>query len=427
MAGRASPAVSDHDLIAEVALTERTIRAGHRAAAGPGRGVRVPAARDPLDRRAGSRCGRGVRRRPPRPGDGRSRCAPPSGASTRRRTSPHRFPKLHAALACGLVGLPGVRAFLLGDRRGRPTPPPQPRSRRGSSTASATPGSAASAGSPPAELAELPFADVAPLAGAATPGEITRRTRPRSPASPRTRSAPRPTPPSCTKVELVPGLGDRDVLRRGAPARRPGDGRLRAHRPARPGTPQRRRGPRRPRHRHPARRRVRRPLAVAATRTASTAGAGEHPRPHRRRRRRDHPTASARSARPPSTGSSSLAERTGGVVTTVRQTPVTCPGRAPRRRRTTTRTTPRSATKRTLALRNQVCVFPGCVRPTTVCDLDHTVPWPHGPTCMCNLGPLCRHHHRLKTHDPGWSLTNHGNGTYTWTTPHGTRHTVTPG
>ena len=24
-----------------------------------------------------------------------------------------RFPKLHAALACGLVGLPGVRAFLL--------------------------------------------------------------------------------------------------------------------------------------------------------------------------------------------------------------------------------------------------------------------------------------------------------------------------
>ena len=109
----------------------------------------------------------------------------------------------------------------------------------------------------------------------------------------------------------------------------------------------------------------------------------------------------------------------------MRHTPVTCPGEHPNGGHDDPHD-PTVATKRTLALRNQVCVFPGCTRPTTVCDLDHTVPWPHGPTCVCNLGPLCRHHHRLKTHDPGWSLTNHGNGTYTWTTPHGTRHTVTP-
>ena len=102
------------------------------------------------------------------------------------------------------------------------------------------------------------------------------------------------------------------------------------------------------------------------------------------------------------------------------------PRGAPHTAGTTTRTTPTSRPNAPSALRNQVCVFPGCVRPTTVCDLDHTVPWPHGPTCICNLGPLCRHHHRLKTHDPGWTLTNHGNGTYTWTTPHNTRHTVTP-
>ncbi len=30
------------------------------------------------------------------------------------------------------------------------------------------------------------------------------------------------------------------------------------------------------------------------------------------------------------------------------------------------------------------------------CDLDHDRAHPHGPTCPCNLGPLCRHHHRLK-------------------------------
>ena len=88
---------------------------------------------------------------------------------------------------------------------------------------------------------------------------------------------------------------------------------------------------------------------------------------------------------------------------------------------------PDPATKRTIALRNQVCVFPGCVRPTQASATSTTpCPGPTAPPASCNLGPLCRHHHRLKTHDPGWTLTNHGNGTYTWTTPHGTTHTVTP-
>ena len=60
------------------------------------------------------------------------------------------------------------------------------------------------------------------------------------------------------------------------------------------------------------------------------------------------------------------------------------------------------------------------------CELDHTVPWPHGPTCPCNLAALCKHHHRLKHRDPGWHLVNHGNGHLTWTTPWGTTYTVTP-
>jgi hypothetical protein len=43
------------------------------------------------------------------------------------------------------------------------------------------------------------------------------------------------------------------------------------------------------------------------------------------------------------------------------------------------------------------CVFPGCTLPATRCDLDHRIRYPDGPTCACNLQPLCRGHHRLRT------------------------------
>ncbi len=43
------------------------------------------------------------------------------------------------------------------------------------------------------------------------------------------------------------------------------------------------------------------------------------------------------------------------------------------------------------------CVFPGCRIPAARCDIDHRVPYPAGATCSCNLQPLCRAHHRLKT------------------------------
>ena len=50
------------------------------------------------------------------------------------------------------------------------------------------------------------------------------------------------------------------------------------------------------------------------------------------------------------------------------------------------------------------CVFPWCTRPAKRCDTDHRVPYDAGgPTCPCNLAPLCRRHHRLKTHG-GWTL-----------------------
>ncbi|MDN4162989.1 HNH endonuclease signature motif containing protein [Nocardioides abyssi] len=78
-----------------------------------------------------------------------------------------------------------------------------------------------------------------------------------------------------------------------------------------------------------------------------------------------------------------------------------------------------------VALREPQCVFPWCTRRAAACDCDHI--HPHGAggaTCAHNLAPLCRRHHRLKTHarwryrpldpvtDPGVHL---------WTDPHG-RH-----
>ena len=47
--------------------------------------------------------------------------------------------------------------------------------------------------------------------------------------------------------------------------------------------------------------------------------------------------------------------------------------------------------------RDLTCRFPGCDRPATNCDIDHTVPYPVGPTHPSNLKCLCRFHHLLKT------------------------------
>ncbi|WP_369797575.1 DUF222 domain-containing protein [Aeromicrobium sp. Root472D3] len=44
------------------------------------------------------------------------------------------------------------------------------------------------------------------------------------------------------------------------------------------------------------------------------------------------------------------------------------------------------------------CQGPGCMVPAERCDIDHRVPWPHGPTRGDNLGPLCRRHHGYKGH-----------------------------
>jgi len=52
--------------------------------------------------------------------------------------------------------------------------------------------------------------------------------------------------------------------------------------------------------------------------------------------------------------------------------------------------------------RDLTCRFPGCDRPAEHADIDHTVPWPLGPTHPSNLKLLCRIHHLIKTFW-GWS------------------------
>jgi len=71
------------------------------------------------------------------------------------------------------------------------------------------------------------------------------------------------------------------------------------------------------------------------------------------------------------------------------------------------------------------CAFPGCATPTHHCDWDHLTPWPDGPTCACNLIPLCRYHHRLKTHTR-WRAALHPNRHITWTSPTGRHYTIHP-
>jgi hypothetical protein len=84
---------------------------------------------------------------------------------------------------------------------------------------------------------------------------------------------------------------------------------------------------------------------------------------------------------------------------------------------------PPARLQRFLAVRAPRCEWPGCGARAARCDLDHDVPWPEGPTCACNLGPLCRRHHRVK--QLGWHKQRTQHGVH-WTSPTG-RHTLSPG
>ncbi len=72
--------------------------------------------------------------------------------------------------------------------------------------------------------------------------------------------------------------------------------------------------------------------------------------------------------------------------------------------------------RRLLVVRAPRCEWPGCGARALRCDLDHDTAWPVGPICGCNLGPLCRRHHRTK--QTGWTKVRTSIGVR-WTAPAG--------
>ncbi|HLS00804.1 MAG TPA: hypothetical protein VK054_02300 [Beutenbergiaceae bacterium] len=77
------------------------------------------------------------------------------------------------------------------------------------------------------------------------------------------------------------------------------------------------------------------------------------------------------------------------------------------------------------ALHGRTCVFPFCQANAARADCDHITPYDEGgPTCLCNLAPLCRYHHRVKTHGQHhthhrWRYAPVGHDTYVWNGPNG--------
>ncbi|WP_300386970.1 HNH endonuclease signature motif containing protein [uncultured Nocardioides sp.] len=87
-------------------------------------------------------------------------------------------------------------------------------------------------------------------------------------------------------------------------------------------------------------------------------------------------------------------------------------------------------------LKRTMCVFPHCTRTSARTDLDHIDEYvppdqggPPGQTATDTLAPLCRRHHRAKTHpspDGQWDYHQLTPTTWLWTSPHDLRFLVHP-
>jgi hypothetical protein len=91
---------------------------------------------------------------------------------------------------------------------------------------------------------------------------------------------------------------------------------------------------------------------------------------------------------------------------------------------------PSAALAEFVRFRDLTCRFPGCDAPAEVCDIDHSVPFPLGPTHPSNLKLLCRYHHLLKTFyvgAGGWLDRQLPDGTVVWTSPSGHDYVTKPG
>ncbi|MDV3124427.1 HNH endonuclease [Mycobacterium sp. 21AC1] len=79
--------------------------------------------------------------------------------------------------------------------------------------------------------------------------------------------------------------------------------------------------------------------------------------------------------------------------------------------------------------RDLTCRFPGCDARAEVADIDHTAPYPSGPTHPSNNKLYCRTHHLIKTfHNgpSGWTDRQLPDGTVVFTSPTGHTYTTEP-
>ncbi|GAA4772043.1 HNH endonuclease signature motif containing protein [Microbacterium gilvum] len=88
--------------------------------------------------------------------------------------------------------------------------------------------------------------------------------------------------------------------------------------------------------------------------------------------------------------------------------------------------TPTTAIRRLIELRDGTCRAPGCLRPASRCEKDHTREWERGgPTCAGNLSALCTAHHKLRHHTP-WHIQQPQPGVIIWTSPLGHDYATQP-
>ncbi|ATA29553.1 13E12 repeat family protein [Mycobacterium lepraemurium] len=91
------------------------------------------------------------------------------------------------------------------------------------------------------------------------------------------------------------------------------------------------------------------------------------------------------------------------------------------------RYTPSAALADFVRCRDLTCRWPGCDRPATECDLDHTIPYAEGgSTHASNLKCYCRTHHVVKTFW-GWREQQLPDATLILTSPAGQTYVTTPG
>ena len=88
---------------------------------------------------------------------------------------------------------------------------------------------------------------------------------------------------------------------------------------------------------------------------------------------------------------------------------------------------PTAAQHAFVTTRDRACRFPNCGQRVGWADRDHVIPHAHGGATDCaNLCCLCRRHHRLKTHAPGWTYVMTPDGILTVRAPSGVTRTTRP-